>query len=183
MSSNPDNEQISIPPDGRPLSEQPRWRRDFPIDWPQDVYIARRDFTRFLVLTSLAFTAGQVTIGVQNWIRRRRGEPALRQIATIGELAVGASKTFTYPEAHDQCVLVRLEETKFVAFSQACTHLSCAVVPQPEQKCFRCPCHDGSFDIETGRPIAGPPRRPLARIKLEFRGQAIYAAGVELRTI
>jgi Rieske Fe-S protein len=34
-----------------------------------------------------------------------------------------------------------------------------------------------------GRPIAGPPRRPLPRIKLAVREGAVYAIGVELRTV
>src|SRR5689334_5731569 len=106
--NNRDNEPNSIAPDGRPLAEQPKWRRDFPVDWPQDVYIARRDFTKFLVLTSAAFTAGQFWIGLQNFFRKRRGEPAMLQIARMGELAVGGAKTFAYPEAHDPCLLVRL---------------------------------------------------------------------------
>ena len=178
-----DSESLSAAPDGRPAAEQPKWRRDFPIDLPLDVYVARRDFTKFLILTSLAFTAGQFWIGVQNFFRKRRGEPALLRVATVDELPVGGAKTFAYPEAHDRCLLVRLEENKFVAFSQACTHLSCAVVPEPQNKCFRCPCHEGLFDIESGRPLAGPPRRPLPRIKLEFNGGAIYASGVELRTL
>jgi hypothetical protein len=55
-------EQVTTPPDGRPLAEQPEWRRDFPIDTPQDNYVARRDFTKFLVLTSGAFAVGQVWI-------------------------------------------------------------------------------------------------------------------------
>ena len=53
-----DAEQITVPPDGRPLEAQPAWRQDFPIDWPQDAYVERRDFVKFLVLTSLAFTVG-----------------------------------------------------------------------------------------------------------------------------
>src|SRR5512138_2161948 len=110
---NRDSEQISIAPDGRPLAEQPKWRRDFPIDWPQDHYVARRDFTKFLVLTSLAFTVGQFWIALENFFRRRRGEPALTEIAGVNELAVSGAKTFAYPEAHDQCVLVRLEENKY----------------------------------------------------------------------
>jgi Rieske Fe-S protein len=56
-------------------------------------------------------------------------------------------------------------------------------VPEPEKKRFLCPCHNGSFDLETGRPLAGPPRRPLPRIKLEIINDAIYAAGVEIRTV
>lgn len=180
--SESDREEVYTAPDGRPQSEQPRWRKDFPIDWPEDHYIARRDFTKFLVLTSLAFTAGQFWIGFQNIFRRRRGEPPLQFIAEANRIPVGDAVTFTYPDEHDQCVLVRLDETTFAAFSQECTHLSCSVVPEPERGCFRCPCHEGLFEIATGRPIAGPPRRPLARIKLEFKQGGVYASGIEERT-
>src|ERR1044071_1566067 len=67
-----DPEHVTRPPDGRPLHYQPQWRKDFPIDWPQDHYVARRDFAKFLCLTSLAFVIGQLWIGVQNvWPRSR----------------------------------------------------------------------------------------------------------------
>ena len=177
------SEPMTIPPDGRTEAQQPRWRQDFPIDWPQDHYVARRDFTKFMVLTSLAFTFGQFWIVAQNFLRKRRGEMPIRQIATVDELRVGGALTFGYPGEKERCVLVRSDERAFVAFSQECTHLSCAVVPEPEKGCFLCPCHEGSFDLLTGRPTAGPPRRPLARVKLEVRQGAIYATGIEERTI
>jgi hypothetical protein len=72
-----DPEMITRPPDGRPLHYQPQWRKDFPVDWPQDHYVARRDFAKFMVLTSLAFVVGQLWIGVQNTWRRRRGAPPI----------------------------------------------------------------------------------------------------------
>jgi Rieske Fe-S protein len=178
-----DREQITVAPDGRPDSEQPQWRQDLPIDWPQDHYVARRDFTKFLVLTSFAFTVGQFWIVIQNFFRERRGESPLRIIAPVDEVPIGGTLTFTYPNEHDQCVLVRLDQQNFAAYSQQCTHLSCSVVPEPEKGRFYCPCHEGAFDLATGSPIAGPPRRPLARIKLEFKQGAIYATGVELRML
>lgn len=181
--NNTESEQITTPPDGRAHAEQPRWRKDFPIDWAQDHYIARRDFTKFLVLTSFAFAVGHVWIGIQNFFRRRRGDTVKQLIARMDDIAVGGVVTFAYPEKHDQCVLVRLDENTYTAYSQQCTHLSCSVVPQPEKGCFRCPCHAGFFDISTGRPLAGPPRRPLSRIKLESLGGALYATGVELRAL
>src|SRR5436190_14647041 len=98
---------MTIPPDGRTEAEQPRWRQDFPIDWPQDHYISRRDFTKFMVLTSLAFTAGQFWIVVQNYLRMRRGELPLIKIAAVDEVPVGGAVTFAYPEAHDSCLLLR----------------------------------------------------------------------------
>jgi Rieske Fe-S protein len=179
----PVRDQITIPPDGRPPEQQPAWRRDFPIDWPQDQYVARRDFAKFMVLTSLAFAVGQVWIGVQNYLRRRRGRPTIRQIAKFDDIPVGRAITFNYPEAHDPCLLVRTSPDAVVAFSQSCTHLSCSVVPQVEQNCIHCPCHEGYFDLQSGRPIAGPPRRPLAKINLDVRQGVVYATGVERRTV
>ncbi len=178
----PDPEVLSLPPDGRPLPQQPAWRQDFPIDWPQDQYVERRDFVKFLTLTSLAFTVGQFWIAGQNWRRKRQGLAEMRRIASTADLAVGATLVFDYPAQHDSCVLIRLSESEFVAYSQKCTHLSCAVIPRPEQGVIHCPCHEGVFDLRTGRQLAGPPPRPLPRILLEIRGDDIYATGVETRT-
>ena len=178
-----DAEQVTIAPDWRPMDVQPTWRTDFPIDWPQVHYVERRDFMKFMVLTSLAFSVGQFWIAAQNWWRRRRGEPALVRLASVDEVPVGGSHTFAYPAEHDPCVLVRPDERTLVAYSQKCTHLSCAVIPSVEQGVIRCPCHEGYFDLATGRPLAGPPRRPLSRVRLEVRGREIFAAGVEERTV
>jgi Rieske Fe-S protein len=80
-------------------------------------------------------------------------------------------------------LLIRLHDGRLVAYGQQCSHLSCAVIPKPSQGQLHCPCHNGFFEINEGRPIAGPPRRPLPRIKLEVRDGEIYATGVELRTV
>src|SRR5438128_2536159 len=109
---------ISIAPDGKPAEAQPQWRQDFPIDWAQDNYVARRDFTKFMVLTSLAFVVGQFWILVQNFLRARKGEPLTQPIAKIDDLAIGKSLVFNYPDEHEPCLLVRTGEDRFVAFSQ-----------------------------------------------------------------
>jgi nitrite reductase/ring-hydroxylating ferredoxin subunit len=178
-----DAEQITIAPDGRPMDRQPAWRADFPIDWPQDHYVERREFMKFMVLTSLAFMAGQFWIATQNWWRRRNGQDEIRRVAALVDLPVGGALTFAYPHADDDCVLVRVSDRSLVAYSQECTHLSCAVRPRPDDGVLHCPCHEGYFDLASGRPIAGPPRRPLARVRLEIRGRHIYAVGVEERTV
>lgn len=174
----PERDTITIPPDGRPLDDQPAWRQDFPIDWPQDRYVERREFVKFLTLTSLAFAVGQLWIAGQSWRRRRAPAPGAKRIASRTEVAVGGSLVFDYPAEHDSCVLVRVSDAEFVAFSQKCTHLSCAVIPRPDEGVFHCPCHEGIFELRTGRVVAGPPPRPLPRIVLEIRGDDIYATGV-----
>lgn len=178
-----DPDDMSRPPDPKDEADPPQWRRDFPIDWPKDEFVARRDFAKFLVLTSCAFAAGQGWIAAQDLIRSRRAPPPRAKIAALAEIPVGGVKTFSYPGEHDRCLLVRLAADELVAFSQVCTHLSCAVVPNVEEGLLVCPCHDGYFDLRTGKNIAGPPPRPLPRIVLAIEGGAVFAVGVEERTV
>jgi Rieske Fe-S protein len=164
-------------PDGTPYESQPAWRKDFPIDWSRAEYRSRREFISFLMLTSAAFVVGQFWIALQAAFRKASSRPASVMIAGVDELPVGGSKSFSYPHQGNACLLVRLGESDFVAFGQKCTHLSCPVLPRPELGQFHCPCHNGWFDIRTGEPLAGPPRRPLPRVGLEIREGKVLANG------
>ena len=186
-----DLEQRTTAPDGRPQWQQPDWRREFPIDVPEDDYVARREFTKFMGLISLAFVVGQFWITLMSWLRRRDNEnnpPAAKEIARLEELPkIGDAKSFAFSQEQDTCIVVRVspgdDAAALRAYDQKCTHLSCAVLPNASKNCLDCPCHHGAFDLETGRPIAGPPRRPLPSITLEIRDGVVYATRVELRTI
>src|SRR5262245_21326426 len=169
-------------PDGHPLSEQPRWRQDFPTDMTADDVLARREFTKFLVLTSGAFVAGQGWIGLMSLLRDDQPLPE-RRVAAEADVPARGVVEFHYPTDGAPCLLIRLGDGRLVAYGQECSHLSCAVIPHPERDEMHCPCHNGYFEIQEGRPIAGPPRRPLPRIKLAVRDGVIYATGVELRTV
>ncbi len=168
-------------PDGKSGADQPKWRQDFPIDIAQDEYVSRRDFAKFLVLTSGAMAVGQATLIGQSIARQSEKDEAI-PIAHDSEIGVGRVIRFDYPRLGEACLLARLDDGKLVAFGQKCTHLSCAVIPDLPHGQFVCPCHHGHFDARTGRPLAGPPRRPLPRITLDIRDGVIYATGVELST-
>jgi nitrite reductase/ring-hydroxylating ferredoxin subunit len=171
---------VTVAPDGRPMAEQPRWRQDFAIDWPEDQHVARRDFAKFLVLTSGAFAAGQGWIAARSLVRKRRAPPGRKRIASLAELAPGTVVAFTFD--HEPCLLIRTMDGALVAYSQKCTHLSCAVVPRVEEGVLHCPCHQGTFDLATGRNIAGPPPRPLPVIELAIEGGEVYAVAIHART-
>ena len=174
----PRDEQLSVPPDGKPASEQPKWRRDFPIDWAEDDYVSRRDLVKFIVLTSAAFAAGQVWISVRSLFGRREEAEGTQPVASVDELPVGGAKTFQYPVDSSPRLLIRTGPTEFVAYDQQCTHLMCPVVPHVESGRLHCPCHEGWFDLHTGQPLAGPPRRALPRVHLEVYDGTVYATGV-----
>ena len=175
-----DLDRHTVPPDGRPLADQPKWRQDFPIDWAQDEYVSRRDLVKFMVLTSGALAVGQFWIVLKSVLARGGAAPAPGlPIASVDELPVGGAKTFSYPEGSTPRLLVRTGASAFVAYDQQCTHLLCPVVPAVEQNRLHCPCHNGWFDLQTGQPVAGPPQRPLPRITLEVRDGTVFATGLE----
>ena len=94
---------------------------------------------------------------------------------------MGKAVSFSYPGPQDACLLIRTGPDAFLAYSARCTHLSCAVLPDVENGALRCSCHNGLFDLATGRPLAGPPRRPLSRIRIEAKSGIVYATAVEER--
>jgi nitrite reductase/ring-hydroxylating ferredoxin subunit len=165
---------MNPPADGPPL-----WRRDFPIDWPEAEWVARRELVKFLVLVSGAFGAGQLWLLWRGW--RPAAATAEARIARVVDVPVGGSQLFQYPAGSPSRILVRVDEKTFVAYEQQCTHLTCPVVPAVERGALLCPFHHGVFDLHTGAPIAGPPRRPLARVTLDVRDGWVVATGIEPR--
>ena len=160
-----------------------KWREDFPYESENDDYITRRDATRFLLLVSGGLALGNGLI----WIRARgQGDtPSPRVgLGSASQLAAGTWRVFAYPDAHTPAILIRRETGELVAFQQKCTHLACPVTYErhsaSDAECLRCHCHNGRFDIATGRGVSGPPRelRPLRRVALEIEGDQLYAVGL-----
>lgn len=158
------------------------WREEFSVDAAEEQHIGRRQFGKFLVLTSLGMAVGNLWILARSLWQRRPDAPPSLAVARSGELAVGGVKIFRYPAANDPCLLVRTGEDSYVAYSQKCTHLSCAVFPSDDGKRLECPCHEGYFSMEDGRVLQGPPPRPLPRVVLERRGGEVWAVGVDDRS-
>lgn len=161
-----------------PDSSNPLWKDEFSINTADERYVTRRQFSKFLVLTSLAMFVGQLWILVKSWFARKPGALPLQVIARRGEIEVGQVRLFTYPTSQDHCILVRTAPETYVAYSQKCTHLSCAVYYSRASNKLECPCHQGFFAVDDGRVLAGPPRRPLPRVELEVRGDELAAIGV-----
>lgn len=167
------NSSIRREPDTEPI-----WKEHFPISSEDDAFVTRREFTKSLGLASLAAFVSSAALGILNALRGSgdRRYPAVR-IADLDELAVGASLIFYYPEPKNPCVLVRIDENRYAAYSQKCTHLGCPVVYERKSGRLNCPCHVGCFSVDDGRPLFGPPRRPLPRIELQQKGGELWTTG------
>src|SRR5215831_14521222 len=129
---------------------------EFPISADEDSFVTRRELTKFLGLTSLAFFAGTVAAaGRSLWKRLVAKQNNSVRISAFEEIPVGGYKLFRYPTENDPCILLRLETAKFVAFNQQCTHLACPVIFNAAERQLECPCHKGLFSAEDGRVLAG----------------------------
>ncbi len=160
------------------IRRDPLWKDEFSVHTADERYVTRRQFSKFLVLTSLAMFVGQIWILVKSWFARRQSAFPLQPVAAVGEVPVGEVKLFTYPTPQDHCILVRTAADTYVAYSQKCTHLSCAVYYSKDSNSLECPCHKGFFSVKDGSVLAGPPRRPLPTIQLETQGNQLFATGV-----
>ncbi|HJT53294.1 MAG TPA: Rieske 2Fe-2S domain-containing protein, partial [Candidatus Angelobacter sp.] len=136
------------------------------MNWDSDNYVTRREMVKFLALGSLTIAGANAVVAALPHILKAQEMPT-KKIALASSIAAGESKLFSYPTEEDPCILVRQNNGDLVAYSQVCTHLSCAVVYNEKQNVLFCPCHHGYFTVAEGRPFAGPPTRPLPRIKLE----------------
>lgn len=158
--------------------QQPLWKEEFSVSKANERYVSRRQLSKFLTLGSGAMFAGQVWILVKNWLHKVPAY-ARQVVARTGEIPVGGVKIFEYPREGEQCILVRTDEAKYVAYSQKCTHLSCAVIYSKEKGRLECPCHQGYFSVADGSVLQGPPTRPLPKVVLEQKGDELIAIRME----
>src|SRR5690348_11596048 len=137
---------LGIPPkDGDPL-----WQQDFPINRGEELNNSRRQFLKFLGLTSLAFFTGTLGVAIKALFEEQRtgGLPAVR-VASLTQVPEGSSVNFHYPDESYPGILVHLPGGKLVAYEQRCTHLLCPVLYERGRNRIFCPCHEGVFNAET----------------------------------
>jgi Rieske Fe-S protein len=163
----------------RKPSKEALWKDEFSIHTSDERYVARRQFTKFLTLASLGMFAGNLWILMRSYFAKA---PTFSSsvIAQVDEIPVDGVKLFSYPTLEDRCILVRTGENEYKAYSQKCTHLSCAVYYEKEGQRLACPCHQGYFSVKDGSVLQGPPPRPLSRIELERQGEELVATGVKV---
>jgi arsenite oxidase small subunit len=162
----------------RRASSEPLWKEEFSVHTADERYVTRRQLTKFLVLTSLGMFVGNLWILIRSFFRKPANFPP-QTVAELDEIPVGGVKLFTFPTKEDHCILVRTGQDDYVAYSQKCTHLSCAVYYSKQNNRLECPCHQGFFSINDGAVLQGPPSRVLPRVVLEQRGQQIVATSMK----
>ena len=162
----------------RSPGKEPLWKDEFSVFTSDERYVTRRQFTKFLTLASLGMFVGNLWILAKAYFARTPSFPAVA-VAEVGEIPVRGVKLFAYPAPQDHCILIRTSQEEYVAYSQKCTHLACAVYFSAKDDRLECPCHQGLFSVRDGSVLQGPPPRPLPQITLERDGARLLAVGVK----
>lgn len=117
-----------------------------------------------------------------------------KKIANTSELGVGEAMRFSFPTEDRPAILIHLgpgeykqgseiktlAQEEFVAYDGVCTHLGCPANWKASEKAVPCPCHGAEFSAIDGSVLAGPPNRPIPKIKLNIEENGdIYATGFE----
>jgi Rieske Fe-S protein len=160
--------------DNVPAKRAEEWRDEFPYPWREDDVVSRRDLLRFLVGGTGALFVATGTLAIIGNLPAGSSVSAV-EIARVDELGKNEWKVFDFPDQYAQGIVINLPDKGLVAYSDECTHLSCAVLYTGDGQHLHCPCHDGLFDAATGEVVAGPPIRPLPIIQLAVENGVIYA--------
>jgi nitrite reductase/ring-hydroxylating ferredoxin subunit len=73
-------------------------------------------------------------------------------------------------QVHDKDVLVANLSGKIYAMGDECTHRQCSLSEGTiDGTTVICPCHEGRFDLTTGKVVASPPKRdePSYEVRLD----------------
>jgi len=95
-----------------------------------------------------------------------------KKIIKASKFPVGSSRKFVAANGAP-AFLFRTKSGVF-AYSAICTHQGCTVDYLKAGKKLVCPCHGGSFDpFKSGKPVGGPPERPLDKILVSIKSDWI----------
>ncbi len=152
---------------------------DFPYERDEEAQVMRREFCKFLAVTSTALFVSAGGFATKAMYDSQFIEEFPQtMIGDAARLKPGESLNFRYPTESDSAILVRARDGEYFAYGQKCTHLACPVYFAKENQRLECPCHEAGFDMRTGNVLYGPPPRPLDKIELDIKPNGeVWAIG------
>lgn len=134
----------------------------------------RRNFLKVIWISLGLVALGEFILVILSFFR-----PVLKKkAANTRQRIIDAGNTDTYEPGTvaafvtGRFYLICLEDGGFLALSNKCTHLGCAVPWDKEQQKFICPCHASQFDI-SGNVLSSPAPRALDLFKLSIVNKKI----------
>jgi nitrite reductase/ring-hydroxylating ferredoxin subunit len=76
----------------------------------------------------------------------------------------------------DEYIVTQPKPGKFVGFDSLCTHEGCPIDAFETPGEMDCTCHDSKFKIDSGKPFAGPAKKPVPKKPIIVENGQIYKA-------
>ncbi|MCA9799161.1 MAG: Rieske (2Fe-2S) protein [Cyanobacteria bacterium HKST-UBA06] len=124
----------------------------------------------FLKATLGLFAAGWVSMMVYPFFRYLTSSVKLSGAEEVTSVSLGGAETLApgtgknFQFGSKPALIVRDTDGTFHAYDAMCTHLGCTVQFKDAKDGIWCACHGGKYDPSTGKNIAGPPPKPLAKL-------------------
>ena len=93
-------------------------------------------------------------------------------LCSAGDIEVNHGALFE----SDGYVVTQPKAGKFVGFDSLCTHEGCPIDAFETPGEMDCTCHDSKFKLDTGKPFAGPAKKPVPKKPIIVEKGQIYKA-------
>jgi len=157
------------------------------IFMPKTNHLSRRDFIKDVT----ALIGGMISLFLGLPVIGYLLAPAMRKEENSDVIDLGPLENYTvgiptpFGMTHTQIngwertatligmYVLRIDSGRVQVLSNICTHLACQVNWDSDDQEYKCPCHDGFYDIN-GFVISGPPPRPLDEFKIKIEDGNLY---------
>jgi len=96
---------------------------------------------------------------------------AFVKVGSLNDFPAGSMKKV---QVHAKDVLVANLSGKIYAIGDECTHRQCSLSEGTiDGTTVICPCHEGRFDLTTGKVIASPPKRDEPSYEVKLQGSDV----------
>ena len=117
----------------------------------------------------------------ENWIKLGEADLFDTDVPTKVDFVETVSDAWVQNRVLHSVWVYTEDDENFTVYSGRCTHLGCGFGFDKESKHFKCPCHQGVFDLKTGAVLDGPPPRSLDRLETKVEGGQLYCAYRDFR--
>ena len=137
----------------------------------KDDSASRRTLIRLGVATVGACYAGAIGYPVYRYLAtpavRARAQGLVTTVAIAQKDLPGPGSATMFLFGSRPSMLIHHQDGHYVAFDAVCSHMGCTVKFEPQNSRIYCPCHGGTYDMNTGAVLGGPPPKGLRVYRVE----------------